>query len=183
MLTWFLFAIVAMLWSCIIKLLARFSRIKLHDGGFDFISSFFYMCRFSNPMDTINMFILELMIHFVAFFYSLQDIIISFIITTFESMNLLAVASVILFIIIIFDNELVNCTCFDGNFSLKFINFPSDFSSYLEIISSFNFLNMSSKTSLVANRLTTSEKYSRISCDTEIFVVFADDGVTTKCMV
>ena len=42
---------------------------------------------------------------------------------------------------------------------------------------------MSSKTSLVANRLTTSEKYSRISCDTEIFVVFADDGVTTKCMV
>ena len=142
MLTWFLFAIVAILWSCIIKLLARFSRIKLHDGGFDFISSFFYMCRFSNPMDTINMFILELMIHFVAFFYSLQDIIISFIITTFESMNLLAVASAILFIIIIFDNELVNCTCFDGNFSLKLINFSILFIRFLLLFGNYFFFQL-----------------------------------------
>ena len=130
MLTWFLFAIVEMLWPCIIKLLARFSRIKLHDGEFDFFPVF-YMCRFSNPIDTINMFILELMIHFVAFFYSLQGIIISFIITTFESMNLLAIVCAILFIMVTFDNELVNCTCLDGNFSLKLINFLILFVKFL----------------------------------------------------
>ena len=47
MLTWFPFTIVEMLRSCIIKLLARFPRIKLHDDGFVFFSQYFYLCRFS----------------------------------------------------------------------------------------------------------------------------------------
>ena len=89
MLTWFPFTIGEMLRSCIMKLLARFPRIKLHNDGFDFFFSGIFICvDFPNPMDTINIFNLERKINFfVAFFYPLQDIIISFIIATFNSMN------------------------------------------------------------------------------------------------
>ena len=53
-----------------------------------FFSSIFICVGSPNPMDTIIIFILEWKINFfVAFFYPLQDIIISFIITTFTSMN------------------------------------------------------------------------------------------------
>ena len=53
-----------------------------------FFSSIFVCVGSPNPVDTINIFILEWKIHlFVAFFYPLQDIIISFIIATFNSMN------------------------------------------------------------------------------------------------
>ena len=53
-----------------------------------FFSSIFICVDSPNCMDTINIFILEWKIHFfVAFFYPLQDIIISFIIATFNSMN------------------------------------------------------------------------------------------------
>ena len=68
--------IVEMLRFCIIKFLVRFPRIKLHNDGFDFFSSIFICVCSPNPMGTINIFILEWMIHFfVAFFYPLQDIL------------------------------------------------------------------------------------------------------------
>ena len=88
-----------------------------------------------------------------------------------------------------FHESLGNCVCYIVPYHhIWMAIFPSsssifgfcssNFSSNLEIISFFNYLNMSSKITLVANGLTTSEKYSQISCDREIFVVFAGERVT-----
>ena len=119
MLTWFPFTIGEVLRSW-----RDFQELNFTMMDLTFLSIVFICVRLSNPMDPINIFILEWKIHFlVAFFYNLQDIIISFIITAFNSMNPYATAPAILFLIITFDNELVNCICLDVNFHLKLINF------------------------------------------------------------
>ena len=140
--SWFPFTIGELLWSCIIKLPTRFTIIKLHDDGFDLFSNVLICEGLPNSMDLTSTFILEREIHFfLAFFYPLQDIVNSFIIATFSSMNPQATASAILFIsshlimgwLIVF----ALIAIFPSN-SLIF-QFVHRFFSDLEMVSSFNF--------------------------------------------
>ena len=134
-------------------------------------------------MGTINIFILKWMIHFfVAFFYPLQDI--SFLSSSLHSIPWilrqlrLLDCSLSSYLIMSWSIVFAWMAIFPSS-SLIFQFCWSNFSSNLEIISYFNFLNMSSEISYVANGLTNSEKYSRISCDTDIFVIFVDELVIT----